>query len=87
MASYLGYDYCFAATNRYLESPTDADSLLADGRKCVDASVENVVKDNAHYFDDSLPSVYEEMAEILNERGGVSVGFRIHQRISIEESR
>jgi tetratricopeptide (TPR) repeat protein len=69
MAPYLGYDYCYAAANRYLQTPTDADSLLADGRKCVDASVQNVVKDNAHFFDDTLPSVYYEMAEILNKRG------------------
>jgi tetratricopeptide (TPR) repeat protein len=69
MASYLGYDYCFAANDRYLQTPRAADSALADGRSCVDASVKNVIKENTHYFDGILPSVYSDMAEILNDRG------------------
>ena len=69
LAEYLGYDYCYAANDRYLQTPRDADSVLNDGRKCVDASVKNGVKDNAHYFDATLPSVYLNMAQILNDRG------------------
>jgi S1-C subfamily serine protease len=69
MSTYLGYDYCYAANDRYLQTPKEADSVLADGRNCVDASVKNGVKEDAHYFDDTLPSVYLDMAEILNDRG------------------
>jgi len=69
MSPYFEYDYCFASNDRYLQTPRDADSVLADGRKCVDASIRNGNKSDAHYFDDLLPIVYAHMADILNDRG------------------
>jgi hypothetical protein len=45
-SSAYGYDYCYAAGQRYAESPTDQDAVLADGRKCIDASVSQTSKQN-----------------------------------------
>jgi tetratricopeptide (TPR) repeat protein len=65
----LSYDYCFAANEHYLKSVTAVDEVLADGRKCVDASVKQTGKDAAQYFTTELPIVYSDMAEALEERG------------------
>jgi len=64
----LSYDYCFASNDRYLQPVTDSDAVLADGRKCVEASLKPSNKDNAN-FDSALPTVYTTMAKVLNERG------------------
>jgi tetratricopeptide (TPR) repeat protein len=66
---YYQYDYCFATTDRYIQSIPDQDNALLDGRRCVDASVKNTTKGNEHFFKDSLPTVYWEMADVLNRRG------------------
>ena len=63
------YDYCFAANEHYLKPVTAVDDVLADGRKCVDASVKQANKDAAQYFTNELPVVYSDMAEALEERG------------------
>ena len=64
-----GYDYCYAAGQRYLESPTDQDSVLADGRKCIDASVNQTSKQNESHFNKQLPVVYRIMSSVLDDRG------------------
>jgi tetratricopeptide (TPR) repeat protein len=46
----------------------NSDGVLADGRKCVEASVQTT-KDNEHYFKSIIPFVYRIMAGILDERG------------------
>ena len=66
---YYSYDYCYAADKRYEQSPRSVDSLLSDGRACVDASAKNTVKANEKYFRDALPTVYSEMVEVLERRG------------------
>src|ERR1017187_5160649 len=66
---YYGYDYCFATNLQVLKQIADNDGILADGRKCVEASVKNTIKSNQHYFDSTLPAVYRNMARVLNERG------------------
>jgi tetratricopeptide (TPR) repeat protein len=48
---------------------TSVDEVLADGRKCVDASVKQTGKDATQYFTSELPIVYNDMAEALEERG------------------
>jgi serine protease Do len=64
-----GYDYCYAANARWWIFPQDSDKILTDGRACVSASVNNTDKDDAKYFDTMLPTVYTEMAEVLEQRG------------------
>lgn len=66
--SYYGYDYCYAARANYLLPVTNEDGVLADGRKCVEASVQTT-KENEHYFKSTLPFVYRIMATVLDERG------------------
>jgi tetratricopeptide (TPR) repeat protein len=68
-SEYLSYDYCFAANQQYLKPVTSVDEVLADGRKCVDASVKQTGKDATQYFTSELPIVYNDMAEALEERG------------------
>jgi tetratricopeptide (TPR) repeat protein len=68
-SEYLSYDYCFAANEHYLKPVTAMDEVLADGRKCVDASVKQTGKNSALYFTSELPTVYNDMAEVLEERG------------------
>lgn len=63
-----GYDYCYAATARFTETPQNGDTVLADGRACVDASIKGT-SDNKKYFDSMLPEVYSDMSEILEGRG------------------
>ena len=63
------YDYCYAANARQLQFPQDYDQVLSDGRACVDASVKNTDKNDAKHFDNMLPTVYTEMAEVLEQRG------------------
>ena len=68
-SNYYGYDYCFAAVNRYADPTSDQDAVLNDGKKCIEASVKQTVKENEHYFTSELPIVYKEMATILEGRG------------------
>jgi tetratricopeptide (TPR) repeat protein len=67
-SDYYGYDYCFASNGFYLDTGKQPDRVLADGRKCIEASVK-ASKDNEANFKQSVPMVYEHMAEILNQRG------------------
>jgi len=67
-SSYYAYDYCYAARANYLQPLTNEDGVLADGRKCVDASVQTT-KENEHYFKSSMPFVYRIMASVLEGRG------------------
>jgi hypothetical protein len=67
-SSYYGYDYCYASRANYLQIVMNSDGVLADGRKCVEASVQTT-KDNEHYFKSIIPFVYRIMAGILDERG------------------
>jgi tetratricopeptide (TPR) repeat protein len=67
-SNYYGYDYCYAARANYLQPVTNEDGVLADGRKCVQASVQTN-KENEKYFKATLPSVYKIMAEVLDDRG------------------
>lgn len=68
-SDYFGYDYCFAAADRYYQPTTDSDAVLTDGKKCVDESVRQTSKDSEHDFKNGLPIVYRLMAEILESRG------------------
>lgn len=63
------YDYCFAANDRYFQANTDADAVLSDGRKCVDASVKDTDQNSQKYFQRALPVVYRSMADVLDTRG------------------
>jgi hypothetical protein len=65
---YYGYDFCFAARANYLQPITNEDGVLADGRKCVEASVQTT-KENEHYFKSLMPFVYRIMASTLDQRG------------------
>lgn len=67
-SSYYSYDYCYAARANYLQQVTNEDGVLADGRKCVEASVKTS-KENEHYFKSTLPLIYRIMAMILDDRG------------------
>jgi lipopolysaccharide biosynthesis regulator YciM len=67
-SSYYSYDYCYAARENYLQPVTNDDIVLADGRKCVEASVKTS-KENERYFKSTLPFVYRIMAIVLDERG------------------
>lgn len=67
--AYYGYDYCYAATNRYFQPTTDSDAVLADGRKCIDASVKQNDSQAENYFKSEVPIVYKEMAAVLERRG------------------
>jgi tetratricopeptide (TPR) repeat protein len=66
---YYQYDNCFASGDRYRQRVTDQDKVLANGRKCVTASVKNTNKGTEHFFKESLPMVYRNMADVLNARG------------------
>lgn len=63
------YDYCYAANDHYLQSNTDADDVLADGRKCVDSSVKDTNAYSQKQFQGTLPQVYRSMADVLEGRG------------------
>ncbi len=67
--TYYNYDYCYAAIDNYLKNPIYQDGVLADGRKCVEESVNNTVKSNERHFTSTLPIVYSDMADILEQRG------------------
>jgi len=67
-SKYYDYDYCYAARANYLLPVTNEDSVLADGRKCVEASVKTS-KENEHYFKSTLPYIYRIMALVLDDRG------------------
>jgi hypothetical protein len=67
--NYYGYDYCYAANDNYRQVPPNQDGVLADGRKCVEASVSNTDKNSQGHFSKILPVIYWEMANILEERG------------------
>lgn len=69
LENYFLYDYCFASADRYRQQRTDQDGVLADGRKCVEASVKNRNKDTERFFKNGLPIVYRNMADVLNSRG------------------
>ena len=66
--SYYSYDYCYAARGNFLQPTTNSDGVLADGRKCVEASVQSS-KENEHHFKSTLPFVYRIMAGVLDDRG------------------
>lgn len=66
-APYYAYDYCYASTAAIL-MPNQGDRVLADGRKCVEASVKANTY-NEKYFKSKLPLVYRGMADILEQRG------------------
>ncbi len=65
----LGYDYCYAASQHFLQTPTDSDGVMADGRKCIDASVKQTSDQDMKYFTGELPAVYMYMASVLADRG------------------
>ena len=67
-SSYYGYDYCFAARESFFQPITNEDGVLADGRKCVEASVQ-ATKENEKYFKSTMPFVYKIMAGVLEGRG------------------
>jgi hypothetical protein len=67
-SNYYGYDYCFAARANFLQPSTNEDGVLADGRKCVEASV-RTTKENEKYFKPTMPFVYRIMAGVLEGRG------------------
>ncbi len=67
-ASGYAYDYCYAAKAGYLASPRKDDLILSDGRACVEASLKSSDSDKP-YFDETLPLVYSDMSEILEQRG------------------
>lgn len=64
-----GYDYCYASTDRYFQQPTDPDTVLADGRRCINGSVTEGREFAKKYYDEKLPGVYDVMAEVLERRG------------------
>jgi len=63
------YDYCYASTDRFFQQPDDPDTVLADGRKCIDGSVTEGRDFAKKYYDEKLPGVYDVMAEVLEGRG------------------
>jgi serine protease Do len=67
-SGYFGYDYCYAARASFLQPITNEDGVLADGRKCVEASVQST-KNNEKYFKSAVPFVYRIMASVLERRG------------------
>jgi tetratricopeptide (TPR) repeat protein len=82
---YYQYDYCFASSDRYRQRITDQDKVLADGRKCVEASVKNANKGVEHFFKQGLPVVYRDMADVLNTRGAYPSAFEyIKEAISAD---
>ena len=68
-SDYYSYDMCFASIDRYRQKVTDEEKVLADGRKCVEASVKNTNKNAEQYFKQGLPLAYRGMADVLNWRG------------------
>jgi S1-C subfamily serine protease len=82
---YYQYDNCFASIDRYKQQITDQDKVLADGRKCVEASVKNTNKGTEHFFKQGLPLVYRDMADVLNSRGAYPSAFEyIKEAISAD---
>jgi tetratricopeptide (TPR) repeat protein len=63
------YDYCYAATNSYLQPVTNADGVIQNGKKCIDASISDTSKADEHHFKNGLPIVYRDMATVLESRG------------------
>ena len=76
--SYYSYDYCYAAVANYLQPKSNQDGVLADGRRCVEASVKQTGDQDQAYFTSQLPVVYKDMAIVLEQRGSVSVGIGIY---------
>ena len=68
-ADSLSIDYCWASQERFLSGPAEADATLADGRKCIDASVKNTSDSRAKQFAERAPTVYRIMATVLEDRG------------------
>lgn len=68
-SSYYSYDYCYAARSRYFQFPRDNDSILTDGKLCIEASARNTVKSNEKYFNEEVPVVDNLMAQVLDSRG------------------
>lgn len=66
---YYGYDLCYATEAVFLQPNHSADRLLADGRNCIDASTKDSNTNDTHYFTETLPNVYREMAQDLEQRG------------------
>ena len=66
---YYNSDFCYAAVDRNLQTPPDKDTVMSDGRKCVDASVRNTDKERQKQFDHMTPQVYRVMADVLESRG------------------
>lgn len=66
-SSSYNYDFCFAADER--SQLGQDDSVLSDGRKCIDASVGKVSAENQKYFDRQVPIIYRLMALVLDQRG------------------
>jgi hypothetical protein len=67
-SSYYGYDYCYAARANFLQPTTNEDGVLADGRKCVEASIQ-ATKESEKHFKSTMPFVYRIMAGVLDGRG------------------
>jgi serine protease Do len=67
-SSYYGYDYCYAARANFLQPTTNEDGVLADGRKCVEASIQ-ATKESEKQFKSTMPYVYRIMARVLDGRG------------------
>jgi tetratricopeptide (TPR) repeat protein len=66
---YYSYDYCYATRSRYIELPRNEDTVLKDGKQCIDASANNTVKNNEKYFSEEVPLVDNFLAIILDGRG------------------
>jgi hypothetical protein len=68
-SDYLSIDYCWASQEHFLRGDVGADAALADGRKCIDASVKNTSDARAKQFAERTPAVYRIMATVLEDRG------------------
>ena len=49
--------------------PRNEDTVLKDGKQCIDASANNTVKNNEKYFSEEVPLVDNFLAIILDGRG------------------
>lgn len=63
------YDYCYAAVAHDFKESTEGDIVLADGRKCIDASVTDTRDSAKGYFQEEVPVVYRDMSSVLESRG------------------
>lgn len=52
--SWYSYDYCFASAHHFYATTTNEDGVLADGRKCIDASVKRSSKVKSTLLSDSI---------------------------------